>query len=106
MVPGRMLSAHPGSDRIAARRDDRLDQVLGVWDIMRGWRGLRRRRQARQLAAIRERLAERGVDVEGLNDEDLLALVQSGRRALDAARVPGSDATGAFVVLVRNRNKF
>jgi len=75
-------------------------------DIAGGWRRLRQRRQAHQLAAIRERLVERGIDVDSLGDEDLLALVQSGRRVLDAARVPGSDATGAFVVLVRDRNKF
>lgn len=78
---------------------------MGIRDAFGRWPGIGRRRQTRQIETIRARLAERGIDVDSLADADLLALVADGRRALDAARVAGSDATGAFVVLVRNRER-
>ena len=70
------------------------------------WRSWRRaRRQRRILAQVREGLILRGAAVDGMSDAELLDLIAAGRKTLKQAHVNGSEITGAYVMLVRQREK-
>jgi hypothetical protein len=78
--------------------------LVSITDIIRGWKTRRRERQReRDLNRVRAQLERRGVSVNHLTDEDLEAVIANGRQVLDNAHIPGGDTTGAFVVVVRDR---
>ena len=79
---------------------------MPVAGFLQRWQSWRRNRQReRDLLRIRAQLAKRGVPVSHLSDDALEALVADGRRVLETAGMHGGDATGAFVVVVRDREK-
>ncbi|CCF82779.1 hypothetical protein NITHO_1560007 [Nitrolancea hollandica Lb] len=75
--------------------------VAGIFQKWQSWR--RDRQRERDLVRIRTQLAQRGVPVSHLSDDALEALIADGRRVLDSAGIHGGDTTGAFVVVVRDR---
>lgn len=77
--------------------------VVGIIQRWQSWR--RDRQRERDLVRIRTQLAQRGVPVSHLSDDALEALVADGRRVLETAGMHGGDTTGAFVVVVRDREK-
>ena len=79
---------------------------MPVAGFLQRWQSWRRNRQReRDLLRIRAQLAKRGVPVSHLSDDALEALVADGRRVLETAGMHGGDVTGAFVVVVRDREK-
>lgn len=77
--------------------------VVGIIQRWQSWRHARQ--HERDLVRIRTQLAQRGVPVSHLSDSSLEALIADGRRVLDTAGMHGGDTTGAFVVVVRDREK-
>jgi len=79
---------------------------VSITGIIQSWKARRRERQReRDLNRVRAQLARRGVGVNHLTNEDLEAIIANGRQVLDSAHIPGGDTTGAFVVVVRDREK-
>ncbi len=77
--------------------------MVGIVQKWQAWR--RHRQRERDLDRIRTQLAQRGIPVNHLSDDALEALIADGRRVLETAGMYGGDATGAFVVAVRDREK-
>lgn len=75
----------------------------GFFQKWQTWR--RDRQRERDLVRIRTQLAQRGVPVSHLSDDALEELIANGQRVLETARIHGGDTTGAFVVVVRDREK-
>ncbi len=77
--------------------------VVGIIQKLRTWK--RDRQRESDLVRIRTQLAQRGVPVSHLSDDALETLIADGRRVLETAGMHGGDTTGAFVVVVRDREK-
>lgn len=66
---------------------------------------MERWRRGRRLARVRTELEQRGLSVRELSDDELEVVITAGRDALASARTRGGEVTGAFVMLVRKREK-